>query len=118
MQSQYDSLPSLERWFKLSLDEQLANVGTDIDRVIRWRKKGDQETAQRVFERALTLLYFTISDPKYFKKPAFRELMMVKETLCDYFMGSNIYCSNDDLWSKYFYVFNYRAANARRKDLK
>lgn len=99
----------------MSLDEQLANVGTDIDRVIRWRKKGDFETAQRVFERALTLLHFTISDPKYFKKPALRELMLVKETLCDYFMGSNTYRSTDNLWSNYFYVFNYRAANARRK---
>ena len=41
MQTQYHSLPSFERWFKLSLDERLANVGTDIDGVIRWHKKGD-----------------------------------------------------------------------------
>jgi len=115
MQIQYDSVPSTERWFKMSLDEQLANVGTDIDRVIRWRNKGDLVTAQKVFERALTLLHFTISDPKHFKKPTFRELMLIKETLCDYFMGNNTYRSTDELWHNYFYVFNYRAANARRK---
>lgn len=28
-----------ERWFELSLIEQLANVGADVDRTIRWKKK-------------------------------------------------------------------------------
>jgi hypothetical protein len=115
MKNHYDSLPCTKKWFEMSLDEQLANIGTDIDRVIRWRKRGEFDTAQRVFERSLTLLHLTISDPKYFKKPTFRELMLIKEVLCDYFMGSNIYGSTDELWSKYFYVFNYRAANSRRR---
>jgi hypothetical protein len=29
------------RWFQFSLMEQLANVGTDIERTIQWRKAGN-----------------------------------------------------------------------------
>ncbi len=31
------------RWFELSLVEQLANIGTDLERHIRWREKNNTE---------------------------------------------------------------------------
>lgn len=96
------------RWFELSIAEQLANVGCDIDRAIRWRDKGDLNYSRSAFERALELLQFTIADPK--NKKRLKELCRAKEALIDYFVYDNQYCSTDEAWQKYFFNFNYMAA--------
>lgn len=102
-----------ERWFN-SLFEQLANVGTDIDRAIRWRNKGELEDSKLAFARAMELLDLTIADPKN-QGPRFRELKIVRLALVDYFQGSNEYSSTDQAWHNYFYDFNYAAAIAKGK---
>lgn len=101
------------RWFKFSLMEQLANIGTDIDRVIQWRNKGDILASNQAFERALELLYFTVEDPKNRKR--LKEILRVREALIDYFMYDNEYCTSDEFWQKYFFDFNYAAALQRGK---
>jgi len=32
-----------ERWFKLSLAEQLANIGSEVIRAINWKEKGRED---------------------------------------------------------------------------
>ena len=98
-----------ERWYQFSLFEQLANVGTDIERAIQWKKRGKEDDSQKALERALELLDYTIFDPKN-KGSKRRELCRVREALKDYFWGDNEYGSTDELWSNYFYAFNYAAA--------
>jgi hypothetical protein len=100
-----------ERWFQLSLMEQLANVGMDIERTINWRRKGNQMASDAAFDRAIELLDFTIADPKHFKQGGtLKELLVVREALADYFLFDNEYGSSDKLWSNYFYCYNYAAA--------
>jgi hypothetical protein len=101
------------RWFELSLMEQLANVGTDIERTIQWKKRGKLEDSQKAFERALDLLTLTIIDPKH--KGRLKELTRTREALIDYFMYDNEYQTSDEIWQKYFYSFNYAAALQRGK---
>jgi len=96
------------RWFKFSLCEQLANVGTDIDRTIRWKAKGDMEQSKRAFERALELLTLTIMDPKHRKR--LKELTRARELLIDHFVYDNQYKTTDESWHNYFMYFSYRAA--------
>lgn len=105
--------PSLAagRWFKFSLMEQLGNVGSDIERTIQWRKKGDLEYSKQAFERALELLDLTIADPK--NKKRLREILRARECLIDYFMYNNEYGSTDEFWQQYFYDFGYAAAIQR-----
>lgn len=103
-----------ERWFRFSLFEQLANVGTDIDRVIFWRKSNDQEQSKKAFERALELLDLTIADAKH-KGGTLKELVRMREVLVDYFVFDNEYGSTDQLWHDYFFAFNYAAALAKGK---
>jgi len=100
-------------WFKFTLLEQLANVGTDVDRAIRWRNKGNLEYSQQAFERALELLSLTIIDPKHRKTGRLKELGRVRECLIDYFMFDNEYQTDDKFWQEYFYQFNYAAAIQR-----
>lgn len=96
------------RWFKFSLVEQLANIGSDIERTISWKKKGDLEYSRKAFERALELLDLTVADSK--NKGRLREVLRVREALVDHFVYDNEYNSTDESWQNYFFAFNYAAA--------
>jgi hypothetical protein len=99
-----------DRWFRFSLIEQMANIGSEIGRAINWKNK-DEKMSKASFERGLELLDLTIEDPK--NKRRLKELLRVRETLADYFCFDNIYASSDEKWNDYFYAFNY-AANLNR----
>ncbi len=95
------------RWFKLTLIEQLANIGADVGRAINWGKKGNRELSTAAFYRALELLSLSIDDPQ--NRSRLKELTRLYEVLVDYFAGDNIYGSSDLLWDHYFTPFNYVA---------
>jgi len=95
-----------DKWLKLFLIEQMANIGAEIGRAINWKNK-DEKMSEASFERGLELLDLTINDPK--NKKRLRELLRVRETLADYFCFDNIYGSSDEKWNNYFYPFNYAA---------
>lgn len=102
------------RWFKFTLIEQMANIGTDIDRTIRYKQKGDLEASQQAFYRALELIDFTIMDPK--NKGRLKEVVRAREFLIDHFLCNDEYgLTDDEFWHKYFYDFNYAAAIQRGK---
>jgi hypothetical protein len=93
------------RWRDLPFISQLANVGSEVERTIKWRH--EERLSQQAFERALELLDLTIADPK--NRGRLRELTRVREALVDYFMFDNDYGSSDALWRSYFYAFSYAA---------
>ena len=99
------------RWFNFSLMEQLANIGADVSRAIKWKNRGEMECSQNALYRALELLCLTTADPKNRKR--LREIVRMREVLLDYFVGDNQFSSTDEQWEKYFYQFNYAAALAR-----
>jgi len=93
------------RWKKLSFFEQMANIGSEVERAIIWKNKQNDSYSQKAVERALELLFLTIADIKNRKR--LKELTRLREALVDYFYCDNQYCSTDRLWQKYFYGFNY-----------
>lgn len=90
-------------WQKLSLFEQMANIGSEVERAINWKNKGDEEYSKMAFERALELIDLTIADEKNRKR--LREITRVREALADYFVGGNQFSSSDQSWKNYFYAF-------------
>ena len=100
------------RWFKLSVIEQMANIGCDVERTIQWKKNGDLEESKRAFDRSLELLDFTKADPKN-RGACLREICRTREALVDHFFGDNEYATTDESWQQYFYDFNYAAALQR-----
>lgn len=94
------------RWFKFPFFDQMAHIGSEIERTIAWKEKGKEYSA-KAFERALELLDLTIADSR--NKLRLRELARLREILVDYFCYDNQYRSSDQLWHKYFYAFNYAA---------
>lgn len=98
-------------WFKLDFLEQVANVGSEVERAISWRDK-NKEYSKMAFNRALELLELTLDDDKNRRFSRLKELSRLKETLIDFFCFDNRFSSSDELLRKYFYAFAYAA---RRK---
>jgi len=97
---------SAGRWFKLTFFEQMANIGSEVERAIHWRNKNNDYSSKAI-ERALELLDLTISNPK--NKSHLKELTRLREALVDYFYSDNQFCSSDQFWRNYFYAFYYAA---------
>lgn len=92
-------------WLELTFFEQLANIGSEIERTIKWKNKGNIEYANFAFERGLELLDLTVADPKNNLK--LREILRTREALVDHFVFKNEYNSTDKNWQDYFFVFNF-----------
>jgi len=101
-------------WAKLSFAEQMANIGSEIERAISWRKRGRNEYSQEAFFRALELLDFTIDEARN-ESGKLKELCRTREGLVDYFFGENEYNSSDEVWQKYFRAFSWWASLQRNK---
>jgi hypothetical protein len=95
------------RWQTLTFIEQMANVGSEIERTVTWKNKGNNEFRGLAFKRALELLDLTINDEK--NRHRLREIVRVRELLADHFYFDNSYNSTDRSWQKYFYFFNFAA---------
>lgn len=100
------------RWRSFSLAEQLANVGSEVERALNWRNRNNAEYSRLAVDRFVELLDLTIADPKH--RGRLRELTRLREALLDYFMGDNQFGSTDKSWRAYFYGFGYAAAMMRR----
>jgi hypothetical protein len=88
--------------------EQLANVGSEVERALNWRNKHNPRYSQLAFFRALELMNLTIGDPRH--RHRLKELTRVREALLDFFLGDNTFQSTEGFWRKYFYCFAYASA--------
>ncbi len=88
-----------EKWMKMSLAQQMGNIGSEFSRMISLKRKGDLKNAQNSFDKVLELLDLTISQRKN------RELFRLREVLCDLFIGSNIYKVSTKSLKDYFLFF-------------
>lgn len=93
------------RWTKFPLATQMANVGSEVFRMIKWRQQNTQDS-RLAFERALELLDLTLADAK--NKNRLKEIARLRELLVDY-NDTNDYKTTDEFLENYFYAFNYAA---------
>jgi len=91
------------RWLELSFFEQMANIGSEIERTISWKNKNNPDYSRQALFRALELLDLTIADKK--NQSRLREITKTRETLVDHFVYNNEYHSNDKQWQNYFNYF-------------
>lgn len=101
------------RWFAFSIYEQLGNVGSEFDRAARAFEKGDNERFEKAFERMLELLDLTVADPKWHSYCRLRELLRLREEVCDVFHGGEIFGTSIETLKKYFLYFGIAARAAR-----
>jgi len=92
------------KWNLLPFAEQMANVGSEVERTISWKAKGRPDYSARAFERAVELLDLTIADIGNRKR--LKELLRVREVLADCFVFDNFYQSTPESWQRYFRHFH------------
>ncbi|KJJ85216.1 hypothetical protein OMAG_000928 [Candidatus Omnitrophus magneticus] len=96
-----------KRWRELSFLEQMANIGSEVERMLNWRIKKNYDYAQKAFERTLELIDLTLDIDKNYAH--LKEVARVREALVDDFTGANQFISSDNSWRKYFLSFAYAA---------
>ena len=95
------------RWEKLSFVEQMANIGSEVERALNWRSKNNADYNQKAFERALELTDLTLENTKSFAR--LKEIARTREAMVDYFFGTNQFWSTEKSWRNYFSPFTYAA---------
>ena len=93
------------RWKELPFLEQMANIGSEVERALGWRAKNNAEYSRRAFERALELIDLTLEYSQ--ERSHLKEIARMREALVDYFCGANEFKSTDVSWRKYFSHFTY-----------
>ena len=94
------------KWFKLSLAEQLANIGSEVSRANRWQSK-DEKLFQGAIYRALELFDLTMGDARWHGR--LREIARVREIFCDAVFGGRGYKSSFQDIIGYFDQFAFAA---------
>ena len=69
-----------ERWFDLSLPEQMVNIGNEVKRAVRFDE--DNQKKRAFIKKALEYIELTMDDPK--NKTVIPEIKIGKEILEDY----------------------------------
>lgn len=91
---------SITQWTKLPTSVQIANIGSEAERAIGWKKKRQYEYVKKSFDRTMQMLYLTIDDRK--NTGNLRELTRMREILVDFLIGNNSYRTPTDFWGEYF----------------
>ena len=99
------------RWAKMPFCEQMANIGSEVERALNGRAKGDASYAEQAFERALELMDLTLDSGGGFTR--LKEVARVREAFVDYFWGSNEFKSTESSWRSYFVPFFFAARRNR-----
>lgn len=94
-------------WRKLSLAQQLGNIGSDVARAARFENH-DEQLFRDAVERALELFDLTLEDPRW--KGRLREIGRAREVFCDAVYGGKLYRSSLKDLTRYFDQFALAAA--------
>ena len=97
-------------WGRLSLAQQLGNVGSEVSRARRWQSR-DPLLFESAMIRALELLDLSIRDPRWRRR--LKELARAREMLCDAWLGGKEYGSELEGLDRYFFDFALAARKSR-----
>ncbi len=104
------------RWFNLSLANQLGNVGSEYERALNWKGRGDKDRFEQAFARLLELLDLTIVDPRW-KNHRLKELTRLREVICDELFNETHEFNHPTDLREYFLYFGILARTERDKVL-
>jgi hypothetical protein len=99
------------RWKEFPLLLQMAHIGGEVERALKWRDLGKAERFESAYARAMELVDLTVAAAR--TPASARELSLLKSALVDFFHGSNQMGSSPEQWRKYFDAFAYAARRDR-----
>jgi hypothetical protein len=98
------------RWRRFTISEQLANVGSEVERAIRSHQAGQQTRFDNALTRALALFDLTATDERWRGRRR-REILRAREEFCRLFFDPVVSPDSVAGLTRYFLAF---AVNARR----
>lgn len=100
--------PNKGRWAEMPFIVQIANIGSEVGRTFKWKRKGNENMAKGAFVRALDLFDLTIavgriSEPFSLRDSMLKEVIRARDQFCEEFLSED----NDALLlsDKYFSHF-------------
>ena len=93
---------SKERWWTLTLAEQLGNIGSEVGRATKWQGR-DENSFWGAVARALELFDLTRTDKRWKSRRA--EIDRAREVFCDAVLGGHEYNSFLPDLERYFMLF-------------
>ena len=52
------------RWFQMPISIQISNIGSEVNRALKYKNQGEADKAERFAGKAIQLLEMTKQDPK------------------------------------------------------
>lgn len=101
------------RWASLSLVEQMAHIGCEVERALNWRARQNEEYCRLAYMRVLELIDLSLEQTSNYAQ--LKELARLREAAVDFFAGSNQFQLSEDSWQKYFLPFACAARSGRDK---
>ena len=98
------------RWSTMTLVEQLAIVGSEVERSIRARESANETRLHHALARALELFDLTAADDRW-RGPRRREVLRAREEFCRIFYADDVPRDSARGLQRYFLAF---AVVARR----
>ena len=96
-------MDSTLRWFEIPVWMQISNIGSEVERAIRWKNRGDKQKAANFCNKAIDFWRLSEEDPKNMHRIG--EFECAIEELQDYFLGDNLYQTSDEVLKKYYDAF-------------
>jgi hypothetical protein len=103
-----------DRWATFSLVEQLANVGSEVDRAIRAHTTGNAGRFDNALARALELFDLTAADARW-RGPRRREILRAREEFCRLFFDASPAPQSASGLQRYFLYFAVAANRPSRR---
>lgn len=91
-------------WERMTMLEQMGNLGTEVARAARAKESGDEQSCQGAFNRALELFELTVVDDRW-RGPRRRELCLMREIFIDFIAGDNTFGESAESLDRYFLPF-------------
>ncbi len=91
------------KWQKFSLNQQMANIGSEVSRALTLRQMGAGENTKNSVFRILELIDLTIEDKRW--RGRLSEIFRLREVICDFFIGDNVYNTTPVVFKNYFLFF-------------
>lgn len=99
-----------DRWHTMTVSEQLANVGSEVERALRARDAGKEQRLNGALTRALELFDLSATDPRW-SLARRREILRAREQFCAILFDPSVPDASAEGLRKYFLAF---AAAVRR----
>ncbi len=109
--------PNVERWAEMPFIAQMANIGSEVGRTLKWKRKGNANMAKGAFVRALDLFDLTIAVGRMNESLSSRDSMLkevirARDQFCEEYLSddSKALIPSDKYFSHFAKAFALRSS--------